>query len=339
MVSLLAITMSAYGVDAKIQADAGAAESKKTKTTNKKQARATQVKKDTTPVAVATKQTSKVAEQEDKNIKLPANAYLLDTVEAVVFGQEGTKIITRAELERPSLDGRFRTLDDLVYENLMILDAQRFKMVLDEDMIDKHLAAVQRENNLKPDDLKNIFNAAGYTQEDGRRQFGVISIINQLLDFKIRSRLIVPEKEVVAYYNANPEMQDASYYIQRAFIPFAYDRSTQEQQAEIQRFLDDNIGLVEIDWQEPFWIEEAELAQSMKFITTMEVGCIGELKETEEGFELFKLVEKKPARALSLEERYRTIAELLRRPRYEQLLTEYKKQLMDGASVTYLTAQ
>ncbi len=51
-------------------------------------------------------------------------------------------------------------------------------------------------------------------------KFGMISVINQLLDFKIRSRLIVPEREVVAYYNENPEVQDASYQIQIGMVPF-----------------------------------------------------------------------------------------------------------------------
>jgi hypothetical protein len=45
--------------------------------------------------------------------------------------------------------------------------------------------------------------------------------VNRIVDFKIRSGLIAPEKEVVAYYEAHPEMLEPSYQIRRAVIPFS----------------------------------------------------------------------------------------------------------------------
>lgn len=267
---------------------------------------------------------------------VPADAKLLDGIVATVFAQEGTKIITASELERRSLDGQERTLEDLIYEQLMILDAQKFKMAPDDEQIDKHLASVQRDNNITLDQLKTIFTNAGYSYEEGRQQFGIISLINQLLDFKIRSRLIVPEKEVVAYYNANPENQDAGYLVQRALVPFDAEQRHEEQQAEIERYVHGRNGFVVIDWQEPFWIEKQEMADNKKFIMAMQPGDISDPVETTEGFELFKLQESRPERVKKLDERYREISDALRRPKYEQLLNEYKKQLMDGASVLYL---
>lgn len=268
--------------------------------------------------------------------EIPADAKLLDGIAATVFAQEGTRIVTKSELERKSLDGQERSLEDLIYEQLMILDAQKYKMAPDEEQIDKHLASVQRENNITLDQLKTIFTNAGYSFEEGREQFGIISLINQLLDFKIRSRLIVPEKEVMAYYNANPENQDAGYFVQRALVPFDHLQTRAEQQADIERYVHGRNGFVAIDWQEPFWIERNEMAENKKFIMAMQPGDISDPVETTEGFELFKLNEFRQERVKTLDERYREISDALRRPKYEQLLNEYKKQLMDGASVLYL---
>jgi parvulin-like peptidyl-prolyl isomerase len=267
---------------------------------------------------------------------IPIKAQLLDGIAATVFAQEGTRIITKSELERRSLDGQERTLDDLIYEQLMVLDAQKFKMAPDDEQIDKHLESVQRENNLTLDQLKTIFTNAGYSYEEGRDQFGIISLINQLLDFKIRSRLIVPEKEVVAYYNENPEMQDASYQVQYALVPFDAERTHEEQQAALERYVHGRNGFEAIDWQEPFWIDKNEMAENKKFIMAMQEGDISDPLETTQGFELFKLQEARPERLKTLDERYRQISDALRRPKYDQLLNEYKKQLMDGASVLYL---
>lgn len=307
------------------------ADSAKNKTSNLKKTEARESTKDSDVIS-AQKVQKKVSDAD----QVPSNAKLLDGIVATVFAQEGTRIITASELERRSLDGQERTLEDLIYEQLMILDAQKFKMAPDDDQIDKHLASVQKDNNITLDQLKNIFTNAGYSYEEGRQQFGIISLINQLLDFKIRSRLIVPEKEVVAYYNANPETQDAGYLVQRALVPFDHSQRREDQMGEIERFVHGRNGLVAIDWQEPFWIERNEMAENKKFIMAMQPGDVSDPVETTEGFELFKLQESRPERVKTLDERYREISDALRRPKYEQLLNEYKKQLMEGASVLYL---
>lgn len=266
---------------------------------------------------------------------LPQDAYLLDAIEAVVHAPEGSKVITRAEVERPSLDGRPRTLEDLIYESLMLLDAKKFKMEPDEEMIDKHLASVQRENNITLEDLKKLFKSSGYSFEEGREQFGIISIVNNILDFKIRSRVVVPEKDVLAYYNANPENHDAASLIQHAVVSFSREQSKQEQQDEIQRFVRNNEGIVYIRWEEPFWIEHSELAEDKKFITRLGQGAISDPHEAADGFELFRVQEIRDAKLKTMEERYRSIVDVLRKPKYDQMLNDYRKELMSQASVVY----
>ena len=80
-------------------------------------------------------------------------------------------------------------------------------------------------------------------------------------------------------------------------------------------------------------MNESELAENKKFIALMEADAISMPQATSQGFEIFKLTEKKSARLRPYEERYREIAETLKKPHYEQLLADYKKQLFDEASV------
>lgn len=277
-----------------------------------------------------------VAVEIDEREQLPVDAYEVDAIEAVVFAPEGTSIVVSSDLSRPSLDGRARTLEDLVYEKLMLLDAQKFRMYPDQEMIDKHLAAVQRDNNLTLDDLKSVFKSAGYSYEEGREQFGMISIVNQILDFKIRSRLIVPEREVIAYYNENPEVQEASYHIQVGMIPFSDDQSIEQQKKSIDQFINHDIGFMEIEWQEPFWIEKNEMAEDKQFLIDLNPGETSSVQETADGFQVFKKIADKPERVRTLDERYREISELLRKPKYDQLLNEYRQELMDTGAVKYL---
>jgi len=281
------------------------------------------------------KKSKKSDDDMDCNGKLPSDAYLVDEIHAIVFAQEGQQLITKSDTERLSLEGKVRTLDELILEKLMYLDGIRFKMQADDETIDKHLAMIQKENKMTLDDLKKVFQSAGYSYEEGRQQFGMISVINQLLDFKIRSRLIVPEKEVLAYYNAHPEVQEATFQIQRALVYYSESKTKQAQQEELELFVTENKGLVKIEWQDPFWVNAGDLAESKRFITIMEQGSISMPQRTAEGFELIRLVEKKPERVLSMEDRYREISDVLRKPRYETLFNDYKQQLFDGASILY----
>lgn len=261
--------------------------------------------------------------------------YLVDTIRVVIFGEEETDIITESDLKRPSLEGAMRSKDDIILERLIYLDAKKFKVLPDEETIDRHLQAVQREHNLTLDQLKQMFKNAGYTYEQGRQQFSVMTTINSMLDLKIRSRLIVPERDVLKYYNEHPERQEAAYFIEKAFVPFSSIESKQTLKKRLTAFAKHEGPFNDIAWSEPFWISDSDLADDKKFIALLNVDQISMPQETDGGFELLRLKEKKEERLKSLEDRSQEIGTILRQPRYEQLFNEYKKELFDNASIVY----
>lgn len=265
----------------------------------------------------------------------PKDRYLVDTIRVVIFGEEETDIITESDLKRPSLEGAMRSKDDIILERLIYLDAKKFKVLPDEEAINRHLQAVQREHNLTLDQLKQIFKNAGYTYEEGRQQFAIMTTINSMLDLKIRSRLIVPERDITKYYNEHPERQEASYFIEKAFVPFSSQESKQSLKKKLTAFAKHEGPYTEISWSEPFWINDSDLADDKKFIALLSVDQISMPQETDGGFELLRLKEKRDERLKPLEERYQEISSVLRQPRYEQLFNEYKKELFDNASIVY----
>jgi hypothetical protein len=271
--------------------------------------------------------------QDSVDVQLPSNAYLIDELKVVVFGPEDKLVITLADTQKKALDGKVKTLDDLILDRLMYLDAMQYKILPDEDEIDRYLLAIQRDNNMTLDDLKALFKAAGYTFEEGREQFGMMSVINKLVDFKIRSRLIVPERDVVAYYNANPEIQETAYYLQRALIPYNPQKNRSVQREEVEAFAKEGIGMVKATWAEPFWVNKSDLAESKSFIHTMSPDEISAPQAIADGFEIFKLIQRRDERNRPLEERYREITGILRGPKSEQLFNDYKSNLYDTASI------
>ena len=274
-------------------------------------------------------QAKKTAPQPAKSEKIR-----LDGIQSVVFGKEATTIITESDLRRPGLDGSLRSLDDIELEALMYQDATAKKMLPDEEAIDRHLNTVRKENNdMSLDQLKQVFKSAGYSYDEGRQQFKIMTAVNNVLDFMIRSRLLVPEKDVRAYYEAHPMYQEESYKVERAFVPFSATISKDVLYDKLVAYAHGTQPSFVIEWSTPFWVQENDLAQDKKFITSLNVGQISEPVEISGGFELFRLREKREYRQQPFEERYAEIAQELRKPRYEKLFDECKTSLFSASSI------
>lgn len=264
----------------------------------------------------------------------------VDTIVAVVYGKEDTIIITKSELNRRGLDGAIRTLDDLVLERLMYIDAKKHNMLPTEEDIDKHLLSVQKNYGLTLDQLKEMFVEAGYSYKEGREQFAITTAVQSIVDYKIMSRLIVPEKDVKAYYEAHPEVEQAAYHLQVAVVPFQEGVDPKDQKAQLEAIVtkkrsSDPLLPDGLSWSRPFWIDHQDVADDKVFIFSMATNDVSMPQETPSGFELIKLLDKKPERVRPLPDRYREIVNILRKPKYMSMLEEYKADLYANSSVEY----
>ena len=204
----------------------------------------------------------------------------------------------------------------------------------------KYLENVQKDNNITREQLEEIFAQSGYTFEEGRREFKKMQANNIMLDYEIKSNLIVPRKKVEKYFNENPETVEACYQLQYAFIPFIPHLSAKDQRTMIQESISlsptESPTQSAIEWTTPFWITKSDLAEEKYFICDLTIGQTSDPQQTSTGFELYRLINKEPERLKTIEERYTEIATILRRPRYVQLVEEYKAKLFATSSIQYL---
>ena len=265
------------------------------------------------------------------------NLVLLDQIEVVVFGQEDVEIITKSDIDRPSLGGGFRSKDEIVFEKEIYLDAKKHKVPQDDEAVDAYLAQIQREHNLSEKELETIFTSAGYTVEEGREQLQIMQTVNTMLDVKIRSNLIIPRKDVEKYYEEHPTVIEATYTLERMFVPQSKRMAADEQYNVLVKFARTGKGgaNLNLEWGEPFIINHSDIAESKQFIYTMKVGKISSPERVQGGFELFRLVAKTAEHVKTLEESYRDIVDVLRRPKYEELMENYRQFLLDHSSVIY----
>lgn len=297
-------------------------------------------------VAAATQVAQADAAAQPKAIE-PVSApqhFLIDQIERVIYGpgfpeakglRDTTAIITKSDLERIGLDGAPRTMDKLIFEDLVFLDAKKYNM-LDDKLVDRYIDAVRAQNNLSLDDIKKMFHDSGYTYEEGREQLAKFNMINQLLDFKVRSKVIVPEREARAYYDAHPEFEPAAYQVERIFVPVTPGVSREENKKDIQdkvKLGQHIIGSESVD----FWINDEDISAEKAFIRALQICGTSEVLSFENGFEVFKLLAKKDQRKVPFEERFRQIVNQLKQPLFQKLFDNYKAELRKQCVVVDLS--
>ena len=265
--------------------------------------------------------------QKERKKRDKKDRYQIDTIIVVVPNPEGNKIITQSELDRPAIDGTMRSKKDLIRNARLYNKAKEYGMIPSESDIDDHLNMIKRENKMTHDDIVKLFDSAGYTFAEGREQLGEMSAISTLLNIKVHSRLLIPERDVREHYDANPVYVDAQYEIQRGLISFEFSISREEQRKKIEATLRSGKTLANVEWIDPFWIDIGEIAEEKMFLTKMKSGEVRFSQEVDDGFEIFKLVSMHERRLKTFEERYAEIADILRRPRYERLFSEFEQQL------------
>jgi parvulin-like peptidyl-prolyl isomerase len=241
-------------------------------------------------------------------------------------------VLTRLDLERPSIDGRKRTVEELVNDHLMNSEAVFFyRMIVPEDAVDKYINSIKEQHHLSDDQLRGMFKEVGYTYDEGRTQLAMGQAIDSLLNFKIRSRLVVLEKDVRAYYDAHPVYEEASYRIKKGFIPEGI--FTEEELNQATAAMMKNPA---IQWSTSYWLLEDEITDERKeMLRAMKQGSYSHLEPATGGYEVIQLMQVKPRALKSFEDRYREISSILQEPQYYKLLDELKKELLDKYEVVY----
>ena len=268
-------------------------------------------------------------------VTVPPTAILADTTLAIIFSSGGTEVITQSDIAKLTLAGTPQTLEDKVFESLVILDAKKFNISPSDDAVDRYLAMVQKENNLTHDQLKDVFTSAGYTYEEGREKFRQMQIINSMMDYKVKSKMIIPQTQIDEYYRANPIVQEAKATLQRGFIPRDEKRSDDQQRA-LKYMVKSGKPIKNTQWDKPFAVIESEMAENKAHLFNLKSGQISAAHPTPMGYEVFRMIEISERKETPLEDRQQEIMNALQRPLFEQLLNDYKKSLSENASVLYL---
>ncbi len=255
----------------------------------------------------------------------------IDRVAAVIYTDTDPIILTAADFKRPSVNGAKQSKQDIILSRIMDYEAQFvYKMPISDDAITKYLNSLKDHHNLDESQLKMMFNKVGYSYEEGVDELRRMLSVDSLLNFKIKSRLAVTEEDARAYYNEHASVEPTTYQIRKGFL--AKDLLTDD---EIQELTGTGKYSEHIEWTEPYWLAEGEIAESRQFITTLKEGE-AQIEPLDDGYEVVQLIKKRAGSKKSFEESYKDIVEKLRMPLFEKLLKEYQVELLKKYEIVYL---
>lgn len=264
---------------------------------------------------------------------------LLDEIRVRVDGPERSQIFCTSDLRRRNIDSRPQTMATLARDELMYQDAIRHKVPIDDDAVYAQLRKTLSGFGLKAGDEDMIFAQEGYDYKEGFDKFRVTYGANAMISHKVNQGLVITEQEVQAYHDAHPIKIEAAYKIQMAFVQLdtKQGRKMKGLEKDIKRYIKTGKGL-HPDWSEPYWLNESDFSSSLNFLTTMKEGDVTKLKSNN-GFELYRLVEKNPEHVKPLSKsRYRKIADKLLEPKFTKRFREYTRELFDQANIVDVAA-
>lgn len=259
----------------------------------------------------------------------------MDGIKAVARASEGASLIIASDLNRPKLDGSKNSLTQMVNNAVLENEAIKYRLIPTPEETEKQYGMIAQSNNKTIKQLDEMVALAGITPQEARREFSQMNAINSLIGFKVTGSLIVPESEVIAYYNDHPELEAASYYIDYVFVPFNQNQTPEEQLKQLEITVRQNDPGHLLRWGQPFWIQENAIATEKAFIMQLMPGQISTPLMTSNGFELYRLHVKKAERIKPLEERYSEIVNILRKPKYLELLNKFQQGLLENVSIIY----
>ena len=259
--------------------------------------------------------------------KVVQKPILVDGIIAQIYSPEGNEIILYTDLVA-GIDGQSKTLREIVLERLTVLDARKYKIQVTEEELDRFLAQILKQNSWTRNDFIMFLDEHGYTYEEGRDLLRSKQMMNQVLDYRVRSdrRMIVKREEAFEYYKAHPETEEATFTLAIAYAPFSSHPAEKLDALLAKKTVPENLT-----WDEPFTLKTSELADDRQFITERPVGSIVLVDKLEDGYELTKLIEKTPAKEIPFDDVYAEIVSKIRRDRFAQVLEDYQNELIKNA--------
>ncbi len=183
----------------------------------------------------------------------------IDTVVASVDGQPVTTEDIQSYGDKsttPGMGPEFKTkssdpnaiLKAIITQKMLENEAGKFANKVDESEVDRYIANVENEGHINDAQLRQQLQQAGMSYDDFRakvrRQVEAMTMIDQ----EVRQKIVIPDNEIAAYYNAHPaEFSVSKEQFELAQILISVPKGATPDQVAAARKKAENIRKLAVD--------------------------------------------------------------------------------------------
>lgn len=261
------------------------------------------------------------------------------------------------QIERTLLKAREEMLSSLIDKLIVAQRAKKMGISVSDPEIDNAINRIIERNKTTAEKFWQQMALTGSTEHDYRELIRTQMLQEKLIDYEIRSRVVVNEERIREFYEKNyaQKMQEDAYHVLQ--MGFAWKEDTQAAKDDARRRAEEarQHALAGQDFRtlarqvsdlpsakdggDIGVFKKSEMASYMKTsILGLQAGQISAIQETPAGYQFFKLLSDRGD--VGLQASYETVKEQIRQRLYEEALNsqfrKWVKELRDQAYIKKL---
>ena len=246
-----------------------------------------------------------------------------------------------------------KVLENLIDREILYQESQKSGIKVDKKKIDKELSAVKKRFPSE-DEYKKALSAMKISEDDIKEEIKEKLAINELIDIKIAQKVVVTDKETKTFYNTHPDLfkQPEQVKASHILIKVKPDADQQKKTQAIQKI---KKVQKELKGGQDFAVLAKKYSEDKgssanggdlgyfargQMVKPFEDAAFGmkpnevsDVVETQFGYHLIKVYDKKPGKILAYDEIKEMLAERLRQEKTQQEAVKYIAELKKTAKI------
>ena len=250
-------------------------------------------------------------------------------------------------------EAKRQILQQIIDKKLANAETEKLGIKVTKEEIDKAIERIKRDNSVTHEELLARLEAEGSSLTELRKQLEEEIERAKLIDREVRARIVIPEEEIVAYYDENIDQfsGESRIWLQNILISVAKSDSPEdvkdkrELASRLARELQAGASFEETANKysngpnaagggDLGYLETDDLAEYLRdAISDLKKGEVSDVIDSPYGFQIVKIVDRQSEGTKSLEEVRPIIQNILYREQINEKYTRWIKELREKAYI------
>jgi peptidyl-prolyl cis-trans isomerase C len=263
--------------------------------------------------------------------------------------------MTGRQVDEKDMDSlKKKALEELINTVLLEQEAQKRGIKADDAEVDAQLEALKK--NTTPENFQKFLKQANMTESTFRGLFASEMVIRKLIEQDVAPKIVVTAEEVKAFYDGNPDLFKTPDMVRASHILVKVDKNaTEEEKAKalekikgIQKRVQGGEDFAQVAKEVSDCPSKAQ-GGDLDFFTkdrmappfanaafSMKPGDTSDIVETEFGYHIIRVTDRKEAGTLTFDEVKPRIEQHLRSEKISQEIPKYIETLKSKAKIAIL---